>query len=208
VWGNGTFTSPAAYAIVLNHWASHGFVVIAANTSNAGTSNEMRACLDYVLGENGVAGSPYEGKVDATRVGTSGHSQGGGGALMLGRDPRVTVSVPLQPFTVGLGHNAASQSDQHGPMLLLSGTGDTWAAPGPNQQPVFNNANVPVFWANKEGADHLADGTNGIPKYRAAATAWFRLHLMGDESARSMFYGPACTLCTDPSWIIQKKDID
>ncbi len=34
LWGNGTTASPPIYAGVLNHWASHGFVVAAANTSN------------------------------------------------------------------------------------------------------------------------------------------------------------------------------
>jgi hypothetical protein len=34
---------------VLTHWASHGFIVAAANTPSAGKVTEMIACLDYVL---------------------------------------------------------------------------------------------------------------------------------------------------------------
>jgi hypothetical protein len=31
--------------------------------------------------------------------------------------------------------------------------------------------------------------------------AWFRLYLMGDESARALFFPAAsCGLCQDPAW--------
>ena len=40
-----------------------------------------------------------------------------------------------------------------------------------------------------------------------AATAWFRLHLMGDESARGLFYGASCGLCGDATWTVQRKGI-
>ena len=46
LWGNGTGTSPSVYDGFLRHLASHGFVVAAANTSNAGSGNEMLAGLE------------------------------------------------------------------------------------------------------------------------------------------------------------------
>jgi hypothetical protein len=42
----------------------------------------------------------------------------------------------------------------------------------------------------------------------APSTAWFRLHLMCDESARPLFYGASCTLCSDAKWTVQRKSID
>ena len=42
VWGNGTGASPTVYGGGLEHWASWGFVVAAANTSNAGSGEEDR----------------------------------------------------------------------------------------------------------------------------------------------------------------------
>ena len=36
LWGNGTGASPSSYSGLLSHLASHGFIVAAANTSNAG----------------------------------------------------------------------------------------------------------------------------------------------------------------------------
>ena len=36
---------------MLEHWASHGMVVVAAMTPNAGTGREMGGCLDDILDE-------------------------------------------------------------------------------------------------------------------------------------------------------------
>jgi hypothetical protein len=212
LWGNGTFATPAIYAEVLSHWASHGFIVAAANTGNAGSGAEMLACLDYLTEQDGVAESPYFGKVELTRVGSSGHSQGGAGSIMAGRDARVSVTAPLQPYINAIpGGGAFDQGAigaQTGPMFLMSGSEDTIAQPAPNQQPVFDGTNVPVFWGTLLGADHLASATADITGYRGPATAWFRLHLMDDESARALFYGESCGLCTDAGWEVQSKELD
>jgi hypothetical protein len=87
LWGNGTGTQPVSYQALLHQLASYGFVVGAANSPNARTGAEMLGCLDYLTAENAREGSPYMGKLDLTKVGATGHSQGGGGALMAGRDP-------------------------------------------------------------------------------------------------------------------------
>jgi hypothetical protein len=207
IWGNGTTAWPAIYEGGLDHWASHGFIVAAANTSNAGTGEEMLDCLDWVYAENDRAGSPYEGNVDLEGAGSSGHSQGGGGCIMTGRDPRVTVTAPLQPYVLLFGHEPESQSEQNGPMFLASGGKDAIATIEANQIDVFEAANVPVFWATDDDADHFAP-MGDMDDYRGPITAWFRLHLMGDETARDLFYGPSCELCGEDGWTIERKYID
>lgn len=210
LWGNGTSAQTNFYRAALSHWASHGFIVGAALTSNAGSGTEMIACLDFLIAENGRSGSVFEGKVDITRIGASGHSQGGAAALMVGRDERVMVTAPLQPYVnIPLGgFNDASIGEQHGPMFMMSGTADTIAAPERNQRRIFDTTNVPVFWGNLMGADHLSSALGDISGYRGPATAWFRYHLMNDQTARDLFYGDDCTLCTDPQWIVQTKAIN
>ena len=69
LWGNGTGSSPATYSALLSHWASHGFIVAAANTSNAGNGSQMIACLNFVLAQNGTPSSVYFQKVDPGRIG-------------------------------------------------------------------------------------------------------------------------------------------
>lgn len=207
IWGNGTLGFPSVYAAGLDHLASHGFIVAAANTSNAGTGEEMLDCLDWVHAENDRTGSPYEGHVHLAGAGATGHSQGGGGAIMTGTDPRVVVTAPLLPYVLGLGHDSDSQSAQTGPMFLASGGKDAIATREANQQEVFDNANVPVFWATSNEADHLA-AMGDLDEFLRPVTAWFRLHLMGDEGQRTIFYGASCELCTDDAWTIERKYID
>jgi hypothetical protein len=207
LWGNGTATTPPIYGGVLTHWASHGFIVAAANTTNAGTGAEMIACLDWLTEQDADPESPYAGVVDLDHVGTSGHSQGGGGALMAGQDPRITVTAPLQPYTEqGFGgYDQACQSNQNGPMFLMSGDADVIAAPVPNQQRVFDDSNVPTLWGTLADANHLFTAIGSINGYRAPATAWFRYHLMCDELARPVFYD-RCLLCSDPDWTVLTKN--
>lgn len=204
IWGNGTTASPSSYSQGLNHWASHGFVVVAANTSNAGTGQEMIDCLNRIISQNSSYGSTYYGRLNTGKVGISGHSQGGGGTIMAGQDPRTTVTAPMQPYTIGLGHNSSSQYRQVGRMLLLSGGSDTIAAPSLNQAPVYSRANVPVFWGTKNGMSHL-DVMGDFGQYKGVSTAWFAYHLKGDSNARGYFYGSNCTLCSDRSWDVERK---
>lgn len=207
LWGNGTGTPVSGYDSILAHWASHGFVVAAATTTNAGSGAEMISCLDDLASKNKGNGG-YAGKLDLSKVGTSGHSQGGGGSIMAGQDARITATVPMQPYTLPwLGHKAASNGKQNGPMLLLSGSADNIAAPRSNQDNVFQSANVPVFYATSQGATHFEAGyTAG--NFRGPSTAWFLHHLMGNAEAKSMFYGSNCTLCTNSGWVIKKKNMD
>jgi len=206
LWGNGTGTGPTTYS-GLTHWASHGFVVAAAETSNAGTGREMLACLDYLVQESNRTYGTYVGVLNTGRVGTSGHSQGGGGSIMAGRDDRVRATAPIQPYTIGLGHDSSSQRNQRGPMFLMSGGADTIAVPYLNAQPVYSRANVPIFWGERRYVSHFEPVGNG-GEYRGPSTAWFRYQLMDDQSARSTFYGRLCRLCTSLLWSVERKGIE
>ncbi len=209
IWGNGTGTPTVeVYAGFFSHWASHGFIVAAAHTPTAGSGTEMLACLTWVEAQRRLAGSPYEGHVDLGNVGASGHSQGGGGAVVVGQDPRVRATVPFQAWTGSPAHMAGAEMRQTGPMFLVSGDADVIAAPDANQRPIFEGSNVPTFWATLAGGDHVTIALGSVAAYLGPSLAWFRLHLLGDESARTVFYGKDCKLCTDPKWTSQRKQID
>jgi len=205
LWGNGTGASPTTYGSLLRHWASHGFVVAAAETSNAGSGQEMLSCLSYLQTEAGRSSGTYVGKLNLGRVGTSGHSQGGGGSIMAGRDSRIRTTAPMQPYILGLGHVTSSQSQQNGPMFLMSGSLDTLAGPTLNQAPVYRRINQPIFWGTLRGASHF-EPVGNAGGFRGPSTAWFRYKLMGDNTARNQFVGTLCGLCTSTSWSnIQRK---
>lgn len=207
LWGNGTGASPSSYSELLTHLASHGFIVAAANTSNAGNGSQMLACLDLVTSQNSSSTSALFNRVDLTRVGASGHSQGGAGTLMAGRDARVKATAPLQPyirFIPGGGTFLTSSiGQQRGPMFLVSGSADTIAVPNTHQRPVFNGTNVPVTWGTLAGATHF-ETPGDAGGFRGPVTAWFRAKLMDDASAARVF-PTTCTLCTTPGWTVQSR---
>lgn len=207
IWGNGTHASPASYRNLLEHWASHGFVVAAAMAPNAGRGIEMRQCMTALLDENVRTGSVFLNKIDSSRIGVAGHSQGGGGALMLGRDLRVSTTIAIQPYILGLGHNPTAAAHQNGPVLLLSGAEDMTASPETNQQPVFDRANVPVTWLTLRGATHMAPMSTG-GSYRGPMTAWLRWKLFDDRQAARLFEGENCVLCQDERWTVRHKNSD
>lgn len=204
LWGNGTGQMPDTYGAILKTLASNGFVVAAANTPNAGSGQDMLGCLDWLTAENAREGSPYADKLDLTKVGVSGHSQGGGGALMAGRDPRITALAPVMPYTARAGYLAGIEGQQHGPMLVLSGSVDAIAPPGANQQPLFEAAKTPVVWATLNGAGHLVPMFAG-GVYPGIITAWFRWQLMGDAKAGAAFLGERCGYCVSTDWIVRRK---
>jgi len=204
IWGNGTHASPASYRSLLEHWASHELIVVASMSPNAGRGVEMRDCLNYMLSQHSDSTSPFFQRVDSERVAAAGHSQGGGGAIMLGRDERITTVVAIQPYVLGERHNPQAAANQRGPMLLLSGQEDFSASAATNQQPVFDFANVPVFWANLRGATHFAPMDTG-GSFRGPMTAWLRWKLLGDVQAARMFEGDNCVLCADERWQIQTR---
>ena len=204
IWGNGTTATPVIYRGLLTHLASHGFIVAAANTTNAGSGAQMLDCLGYVLDQNTTRGSAFYQHVDTTRIGASGHSQGGAGTIMAGSDSRVTVTAPIQPYILpipgGGTFSMSSIAEQHGPMFLLSGSADTVAVPSMNQQPVYDGTNVSVVWATLEGATHFETVSNA-GRFRGPLTAWFRAHLMDDTTAAELFPS-TCTLCTTTGWTV------
>ena len=205
LWGNGTRSKVPAYTPMLSQWASYGFVVAAANTNTAGSGKPIMDCLDYLTAENSRVGSPYQGKLDLKKIGVSGHSQGGGGTIMAARDPRITTTAPIEPYTVGLGYLVGAEAAQHGPMLLLSGGDDTTAVPEKNRLPVFTNGNTPIFWATLKGASHAVPATTDSGQFRVITTAWFLYQLTGDKTATAQFTGDKCGACASPDWIVQRN---
>lgn len=202
VWGNGTGVTPAAYDGLLRHLASQGFVVAAADTPNAGSGREMLDGAAALIRANDTPGSRYFGRIDTGRIGAAGHSQGGGGAIAAGADPRIRTTVPIQPGPQG------SVEALRGPTLLLGGQLDVIVPPALLVIPRYERADqVPAVYGELAGATHFTPADDG-GGFRGAITAWFRYWLMDDVQARGEFFGPACGICTDPAWSdVRRNDL-
>jgi len=198
-WGNGTCAQPLLYSEILEHLASHGIVVIATNSTSVGSGMEMQKGIDFVLAENARAESPMFGKIDVESLGASGHSQGSGAAVTVGGNARIKVTVPIQ------GASTSGVRALTGPTFLISGEDDTLATPS-SIESAFGAATKPAVYGMAVGQDHLMPGRMPEP-ILGALTTWFAIHLLKDDTARPLFYGTTCGLCSDATWEVQRKNL-
>lgn len=208
LWGNATNTMVVRYAPMLKHWSSQGIIVAASVSGNAGSGREMIACLDFLEKENEREGSAFHRVVDTTRVGAAGHSQGATGAIMAGRDARVTATAPIQPATRGERYEQGAEQKQHGSMLLLSGGIDNITEPDIHHRPVFELATVPIMWATLLAGSHNTPAVRDGGPYGVVTTAWFRWQLLGDDVAGVLFEGAGCGLCENRGWRVAARGLD
>ena len=198
-WGNGTCSHPLLFTELLEHLASHGFLVIATNTRWTGGGVEMLRAVDFVLSENDNPSSALFGRVDTEMVGACGHSQGSGATVTAGADPRIVATVPIQ------GASRQGVAALNGPTFLIAGELDTLVTPS-SVESAFGGATVPAVYGLSLGQDHLMPGLDPSP-IQDAVTGWFKIHLSNEEQARELFYGDDCTLCSDPRWEISRRNL-
>jgi predicted dienelactone hydrolase len=74
-WGNGAATNPSLYPNLLPHLASHGFVIIAANSSYV-TGADIVSGIDWLIEQNQTPASPFYQKLDQDKVAAFGYSLG------------------------------------------------------------------------------------------------------------------------------------
>jgi hypothetical protein len=193
LWGNGTITQVSWYDELLRHFASHGFIVAAANTSNAGSGNEMLQGLTQLRTWNGQSGHRFNQRVDLNNVGSTGHSQGGGGAINAAKNQGVKTTAPLEPWSQN--QTGLQDSDT---AIFFAGESDT-VVPSSSVRSRYTGVRIAAAFAELDGADHLTVLGNA-GGFRGPTTAWFRWQLMGDTTARGLFVGANCGLCTSNDW--------
>jgi hypothetical protein len=212
VWSNGHTDNPeqnppdcvvsssankwcGQYLPVLQHLASHGFVVIASlstTTSKSDTSTGLLPSimgLEWLLAQAEDSKSAYYHRLDTAHIGAFGHSEGGMATCMMAKDPRfIAISTVSGTSTI---------TGLHGPALFFCGGQESGVCDN-TQKVVDGITTQPAMMINNLGSDHghwAYEGASGVDSTGFAA--WFRLHLMGDTAQRKRFFGDGCTFCTD-----------
>jgi len=195
-WNNGTLYQINRYQDLLDHWASHGFVVMGAHTNRTAGGAVHEAAIDWLVAENARAGSAYFGVLDLTKIGASGHSQGGGATITAGANvpgpSGIVTTLPLMPISSferpHLAQHAAS-------MLIVSATDDERA----NRVADQALADVTTELVDAQFVGVHEDAMN--PGIHGATVAWLRYQLMGDLDAKAQFYpAETCGLCSHGDW--------
>ena len=199
-WANGTLFGIKDYQKLLEHWASHGFVVIASHSNSTAGGATHKAGIDWLIAESARSGGTYFGVLDTKHVGAAGHSQGGGATIAAGSNKPgatgVVATLPLMPI-LSFESDKTIVAHQTAPMLNINATMDNRDPTGAIAKQIFEGATAELVQAAYTGVHEDAMSA----AMHAPTLAWFRLRLMSDEAARAVFYPPGtCGLCRDPAW--------
>jgi hypothetical protein len=202
-WGNGTNALPSNYWGLLNQLASWGFVVVASTDATTGTGTEMLAAANYMVQQNSTAGSIFYQKLDTTRIGAIGHSQGAGGAVNAANNSNglIKTTVPIAlPNQVWV-----SPGDEYYvqlltvPVLFLGGSSDTFIASPATVTGYYTQVPGAAAVAVLKGAGHnTIQNTGG--GFLGYITAWMMYTLRNDTTARGAFVGSPPEINTNTSW--------
>jgi hypothetical protein len=208
-WGNGTgVTGSSVYQFFNQNGASWGLVVIASDNSNVGSGVYHKAAIDYMAKQNADPKSIFYKKL-STRVGTSGHSQGGIGATQGAN--LIGSSCEAEVCVAGGGAPAKTNA-----FICLTGSADL-AEQGCTA--AYNAAPGQAFLADWDGGDHTTTETvagyiamqPGTIQMMRLYAAWFRCFLADDQVACKLFEGGApsnCGICKDPGWhVLSSKNL-
>lgn len=212
VWTNGAGGSTNFYDNLLRHFASHGFFVVADKMSGRNHNPEIveqKAGIEWALEEAERPGSPYAGKIDASRLAVAGHSLGSISSFASAAHPMVKASIHWSAGLTGnpVGAEEAWLQGLHAPAAFFCGGAEPRALPRCSGD--FENAPpaVPIFYGTVEGVGHTdVYGEPNAGQWGRAGVAWFRLMLAGDETYRSWFKAPMCVLCSSP-WMGMSRGI-
>ena len=180
-----------AYGPLLRYVASYGFVLVAPNSRWVGDGSQMKKGLDFMFAANDDINSPYYHKLDTTKVGAMGHSQGGSGTIAVASYARVKAVI------IWNGGTSASK-----PFLAVSGDGDILNATPASMLAAIDAAAVPqaaflyyhMILQKSDVPGHLTLVTQP-QRVVEPALAWWKYMLNGDAASKAFFVGTNCTLC-------------
>jgi dienelactone hydrolase len=199
-WGNGAGTMPRSYTL-LPRLATHGFVVIASNSSSV-TGALLKGGVDWLITENGREGSMFKDKLDPDQVAAMGYSLGSLATFDTAADPRIKTTVHIS----GGSMNKMVVGNLRKPAAFYCGNDSDIAYS--NCESDFAMTKVPTIYANFPGGHGGVIGAQAA-QISKATVGWLRWRLMGDTTLDAMFVGPDCTLCKDSAWDkVQQKSLD
>jgi hypothetical protein len=192
VWGNGTCMQPEAYGGHLRSLASQGFIVVAPNSRYvaSGSPDALTLALNFAIATNDNPQSAYYGRIDTTKIGAMGHSQGGMQVINLASDSRIRAVMIFN------GGRSATK-----PFLVVSGDNDVAGPTSADLQTSVSSAAKAayIYYHMVATAGVTFGGYLTVvmqpERVTGPTNAWWKLLLNNDASARSWFVGSSCMLC-------------
>jgi predicted dienelactone hydrolase len=176
--------------------ASHGFVTFAIDTNSRSDFPDSRgrqilAALDYLTEDSSV-----RSRIDASRLGVSGHSMGGGGTLAAADErSSIQAAVALQPW-----HSTKSWSGIDVPTMIIGAESDTVASVSSHSIPFYNSipAGSEKAYVELNNESHFAAGSNPDDQARDMVT-WLKRYV-DDDTRYEPFMCPAPSSSDYSDW--------
>jgi dienelactone hydrolase len=180
-------------------------------------SSQLIDAINWALAENDRKGSPYNGKLDASKIAVMGMSCGGIQSYAVATDPRVKLvgifnsgilPAPSGPGAPVMEDIRKDQLDKlHSPIFYV--TGDKTDIAYENGMDDFKRiTKVPAIHTYKDGVSH--GGTYSQPNggdFARVAVAMLNWQLKGEKEQSKMFVGANCGLCQEAGWHVATKGI-
>ncbi len=203
IWANGACGDDnSGYQNMLNHLASHGYVVIALGkmrlndndpTGGANGQQHVAEAINWMVKQVSNTKSDYYRAVNVNNIALSGHSCGGAEAIANCANTRVKTLLIMNAGMGGMSMGGASPQtlkSLHCPIIYLTGGPDDVAYA--NAQGDFNSiTKVPVVWADLSTAGH--GGTYWHQRggdFARIALKWMDWHLKGKTQNAPIFLKP------------------
>jgi hypothetical protein len=199
---NGTGATCSTYGSLARHFASHGFVTACYEDTNTGQGTQAIDAIEAVIDE-------YGDIVD-TKYGFTGHSQGGGGAILgvyraeqQWGSAREYAGLGIEPAH-GFGDSPSNWATLYGeiysPIAMFNGSADTlvsatWVRSGYDAL----DDNLDKAWYEAVGAAHIPPPNTDAGEM---GVAWFRWQLLGDSDACEHF----ADMPSSSDWRLQETD--
>ncbi|MEU1529916.1 alpha/beta hydrolase family protein [Streptomyces fagopyri] len=201
-FGHGFFQDISKYESLLAHYASWGFITVTPKSqgglfpSHSGFADDLNASLTWLTAQNTTSGSRFAGTVDTAHLGLSGHSMGGGAALLAaGRNTAVKAVSTLAAAETNPSAVAASGTLTM-PAQYVAGSADSIAGVADNQQKMYDAKPSPTQLRVITGGFHCGFvDSSGIgcdsgsltraaqQKLTRGITTAFLLHTLGGDSS-------------------------
>lgn len=209
----GANGNPENGASLFASLASHGIVVIAGNDSHQREGDQALAGLNWLISQNGTAGSVYEGKLNTEKTMSFGFSEGGNAALWVAvkgnqqESDKIDCVIAMAPGVLPEYGRFAPAAEINVPTLYTSGSLD-WTVPSQNVLNHFWNVlddDSPAWYAEKRWVLHLTTLLN--PTINDYIRAWAYAHLYSDTTAQQEFYGPNWGMENDSQFRDQRRNL-
>ena len=224
---NGSNTAALNYEAFFSRLASWGFIVVGNDDRQSGTGVSTSATLDYMLELNSNNSSEFFGKIDETKIGCTGYSQGGAGAIRavteFENSDKFTclftgsAAYSLLANNMGWGYDVSKISIPH---FMTAGTGtsddagnseihnnEVFAGVAPLASLIENYENISedVFKIRARVTD--AEHSEMQVMTDSYMTAWMLYNLKNDEEAKSVFYGEDAEILNNSNWQDIEKNL-